>query len=72
MISVVVSDMNTDELKQRGYDITGYDYYDRTEYLEGKFYTIFCVYVLNVLEPYAQAEVMMNVDTVSKSVSDRH
>ena len=72
MISVVVSDMNTDELKQRGYDITGYDYYDRTEYLEGKFYTIFCVYVLNVLEPYAQAEVMMNVDTVSKGVSDRH
>ena len=72
MISVVVSDMNTDELKQRGYDITGYDYYYRTEYLEGKFYTIFCVYVLNVLEPYAQAEVMMNVDTVSKSVSDRH
>lgn len=52
---------DTDELKRRGYDITGYDYYYRTEYPEGKFDTIVCVYVLNVLEPYAQAEVMMNV-----------
>ena len=52
---------DTDELKRRGYDITGYDYYYRQEYPEGKFDTIVCVYVLNVLEPYAQAEVMMNV-----------
>lgn len=35
-----------------------------TEYPEGKFDTIFCVYVLNVLEPYAQAEVMMNVSNL--------
>ena len=55
---------DTDELKQRGYDITGYDYYYRIEYPEGKFDTIFCVYVLNVLEPYAQAEVMMNVSNL--------
>ena len=55
---------DTDELKRRGYDITGYDYYYRTEYPEGKFDTIFCVYVLNVLEPYAQAEVMMNVSNL--------
>lgn len=55
---------DTDELKRRGYDITGYDYYYRTEYPEGKFDTIFCVYVLNVLEPYAQTEVMMNVSNL--------
>lgn len=55
---------DTDELKRRGYDIIGYDYYYRTEYPEGKFDTIFCVYVLNVLEPYAQAEVMMNVSNL--------
>lgn len=36
---------DTDELKQRGYDITGYDYYYRIEYPEGKFDTIFCVYL---------------------------
>ena len=39
----------------------GYDYYYRPDYPEGKFDTIICNYVLNVLEPYAQAEVMMNV-----------
>lgn len=55
---------DTDELKRRGYDITGYDYYYRTEYPQGKFDTIFCVYVLNVLEPYAQAEVMMNISNL--------
>lgn len=52
---------DTDELKRQGYDITGYDNYYRTTYPEGKFDTIICHYVLNVLEPYAQAEVMMNV-----------
>lgn len=52
---------DTDELKRQGYNITGYDYYYRPEYPVGKFDTILCNYVLNVLEPYAQAEVMMNV-----------
>lgn len=52
---------DVDELKRQGYDIIGYDYYYRPEYPEGKFDTILCIYVLNVLEPYAQAEVMMNV-----------
>lgn len=55
---------DTDELKRRGYDITGYDYYYRPKYPEGKFDTIFCVYVLNVLEPYSQAEVIMNVSNL--------
>ena len=52
---------DTDELKKQGYDIIGYDYYYRPDFPEGKFDTIFCNYVLNVLEPYAQAEVLMNV-----------
>lgn len=52
---------DTDELKQQGYDIKGYDYHYRPDYPNGKFDTIICNYVLNVLEPYAQAEVMMNV-----------
>lgn len=52
---------DTDELHRQGYDITGYDYYYRPDFPEGKFDTIICNYVLNVLEPYAQAEVMMNV-----------
>ena len=52
---------DTDELRRQGYDIVGYDYYYRPEYPDGKFDTILCNYVLNVLEPYAQAEVMMNV-----------
>ena len=52
---------DTDELKKRDYDIIGYDNYYRPDYPEGKFDTIICNYVLNVLEPYAQAEVLMNV-----------
>ncbi len=55
---------DTDGLKQLGYDITGYDYYYRPDYPTGKFDTIICNYVLNVLEPYAQAEVMMNVSNL--------
>ncbi|MGN0257203.1 MAG: HIT domain-containing protein [Bacteroides sp.] len=57
---------DTDELKRRDMDITGYDYYYRPDYPEGKFDTIICHYVLNVLEPYAQAEVMMNVSNLLK------
>ena len=52
---------DTDELCKLGYDVTGYDYYYRPDFPEGKFDTIFCNYVLNVLEPYAQAEVLMNI-----------
>lgn len=52
---------DTDELKKRGFDVVGYDYYYRSDFPKGKFDTIICVYVLNVLEPYAQAEVLMNI-----------
>ena len=57
---------DTDELKRQGFDIEGYDYYFRPDFPNGQFDTIFCVYVLNVLEPYAQAEVMMNVSNLLK------
>ena len=43
---------DTDDLKRQGFDIVGYDYYYRPDYPEGKFDTIICNYVLNVLEPY--------------------
>ncbi|MCC8176877.1 MAG: methyltransferase domain-containing protein [Bacteroidales bacterium] len=57
---------DTDELLKQGYDIIGYDYYYRPDYPEEKFDTIICNYVLNVLEPYAQAEVLMNVSNLLK------
>ena len=41
-------------------------YYYRPDYPTGLFDTIICNYVLNVLEPYAQAEVMMNVSNLIK------
>ena len=58
---------DTDELIKRGYNIIGSDYYYRPYYPEGKFDTIICNYVLNVLEPYAQAEVLMNVTNLLSS-----
>lgn len=57
---------DTDELKKQGYNITGYDYYYRPDFPTGKYDTIICNYVLNVLEPYAQAEVLMNVSNLLK------
>ena len=57
---------DTDELKRQGLDIVGYDYYYRPDYPTGQFDTIICNYVLNVLEPYAQAEVLMNVSNLLK------
>jgi 2-polyprenyl-3-methyl-5-hydroxy-6-metoxy-1,4-benzoquinol methylase len=55
---------DTEDLKQKGFDIIGYDNYYRPSFPEGKFDTIICNYVLNVLEPYAQAEVLMNVSNL--------
>lgn len=52
---------DTDELKRQGFDI---DSYYRPDYPEGKFDTIICVYVLNVLEQYAQAEVMWEMSNL--------
>jgi diadenosine tetraphosphate (Ap4A) HIT family hydrolase len=48
-------------LQQKGLDITGYDPYYAPTYPTGKFDTIVCCYVLNVLMPEEQAEVLMNI-----------
>jgi diadenosine tetraphosphate (Ap4A) HIT family hydrolase len=48
-------------LQQKGFDITGYDPYYANTYPDGKFDTIVCCYVLNVLMPEIQADVLMNI-----------
>ena len=57
---------DTDELQKLGYNIIGYDNYYRPQYPETKFDTIVCNYVLNVLEPNEQAEVLMAVSELLK------
>jgi diadenosine tetraphosphate (Ap4A) HIT family hydrolase len=48
-------------LKQKGFDITGYDPFYFPELPTGKFDTIICFYVLNILLPIEQATVLMDV-----------
>lgn len=48
-------------LQQRGFEIDGYDPHYAPTVPTGKFDTIVCAYVLNVLLPTEQAEVLMNV-----------
>lgn len=48
-------------LRQKGFDVTGYDLHYLPIYPEGTFDTIFCGYVLNVLMPEEQSDVLMNV-----------
>lgn len=52
---------DTDDLRQMGVDIVGYDPHYRPERPEGLFDTIICIYVLNVLLPQEQAEVLMEI-----------
>jgi len=53
-------------LNKRGYDIIGYDPFYFPEFPNEKFDTILCFYVLNVLLPEEQAEVLMNVSNLLK------
>jgi diadenosine tetraphosphate (Ap4A) HIT family hydrolase len=53
-------------LQQKGFDIVGYDPYYYPEFPTEKFDTILCFYVLNVLLPEEQAEVLMNVSHLLK------
>jgi len=53
-------------LKQKGYDVEGYDPYYFTEFPKGKFDTILCHYVLNVLMPEEQAGVLMEIAELLK------
>ncbi len=48
-------------LKTKGYDITGYDPHYAPNYPTGRFDTILCHYVLNVLLPEEQVAVLMAV-----------
>ncbi|HBL14021.1 MAG TPA: HIT family protein [Cyanobacteria bacterium UBA11162] len=48
-------------LQQKGLDITGYDPYYFPQYPTEKFDTIICFYVLNVLFPEEQANVLMDI-----------
>lgn len=48
-------------LQTRGLNITGYDPHYSPTYPDGKFDTIFCCYVLNVLMHEEQANVLMNI-----------
>jgi diadenosine tetraphosphate (Ap4A) HIT family hydrolase len=53
-------------LKDKGYDVTAYDPFYFPEFPTDKFDTILCFYVLNVLLPEEQAEVLMNVSHLLK------
>ena len=53
-------------LQQKRFDITGYDPYYLPEYPIEKFDTIICLYVLNVLFPEEQANVLMEVSHLLK------
>ena len=57
---------DTDELQKEGFGIVGYDNYYRPEYPAKRFDTIICNYVLNVLEPKEQAEVLMEISELLK------
>ena len=57
---------DADELQKEGYSIVGYDNFYRPEYPTKRFDTIICNYVLNVLEPKEQAEVLMEVSELLK------
>lgn len=53
-------------LKNEGFDITGYDPFYFPAFPTEKYDTILCFYVLNVLLPEEQAEVLMNVSSLLK------
>jgi ATP adenylyltransferase len=58
---------DVEELKAKNYEIEGYDPHYFPNYPEGKFDTILCFYVLNVLLPEQQAQVMMQVSNLLKT-----
>lgn len=53
-------------LQQKGFDVTGYDPYHLPQYPTDKFDIIICFYVLNVLFPEEQANVLMEVSHLLK------
>lgn len=53
-------------LKDQDFDIVGYDPHYFPDFPEEKYDTIICFYVLNVLMPESQAEVLMNISHLLK------
>jgi diadenosine tetraphosphate (Ap4A) HIT family hydrolase len=53
-------------LRQRGFNITGYDPHYFGEYPQQQFDTILCLYVLNVLLPQEQSRVVMEISQLLK------
>ena len=53
-------------LKKNSFDIIGYDNYYFPDYPRGRFDTITCIYVLNVLKPIEQTDVLMKVSSLLK------
>jgi diadenosine tetraphosphate (Ap4A) HIT family hydrolase len=53
-------------IKEKGFDITGYDPHYFPGYPQVKFDTIICFYVLNVLLPEEQANILMEVSHLLK------
>lgn len=58
--------IDTKYLQKKGFDVTAYDPYYSPDYPTGKFDTILCHYVLNVLLPEEQAHVLMAVSELLK------
>ena len=54
-------------LKEKGINIVGYDKYYFPEYPTKKYDTIICFYVLNVLLPEEQANLLMEVSRLLKT-----
>lgn len=54
-------------LRNKGFDVTGIDPYYAPDLPQGKFDTILCLYVLNILLPIEQAQVLMAVSELLRS-----
>lgn len=57
---------DVEELKDKNFNIDGYDPYYKPEYPQKEFYTIICHYVLNVLQNQDQAKVLYEVSRLLK------
>jgi diadenosine tetraphosphate (Ap4A) HIT family hydrolase len=57
---------DVEKLQRKGLDIQGYDPYYQPQYPQGQFDTIICLYVLNVLFPEEQEQVIMAISQLIK------
>jgi len=59
-------------LKSKGIDVEGYDIHYKPKFPNGKFDTIICNYVLNVLLPEQQTEVLMEISELLNSEGEAY